>query len=222
MTLSLATYSALQTTVLDFMDRAGVTSDVAAAPAWIQLAEARLNRELGAVETDTTLAGVLDSRRIDISAVSMVQPVALFLAESGDDEVWIPFKTDGTFPYLATSGKPSKAAFDVSMTYIDFDCPLDSAYPFRLRYRERFALSDAAPTNWLLTNHPDVYLAATMMWGAGYHEDWPVGQTWKMVLDEAIPSIRHTIAQAKRATLSVDPAISSRGRYTLSNWTNDG
>jgi hypothetical protein len=160
--MTLSTYSTFKTAVQDWLTRSGIDAVVSDC---VTLAEAGLNRELGAVETDAALTGVLDNRRIDLSAVSMVQPIALFLAESGKDEIEIPFKTDGTFPYLATSGKPKKAAFDVSLGYIDFDCPLDSAYPFRLRYRQRFALSDSAPTNWLLTNHPDVYLAATMMWG---------------------------------------------------------
>lgn len=214
--MSLSTYSELKTAVLDWMVRTSQTGKVAD---WITLAEARLNRELGPVETDTTLTGTVNSRRIDISALSIVQPIALFLAETGSDEVRINPATDGTFEYLTTSGRPSKWAKDGD--YIDFDRPLDSAYPFRFRYRQRFALSDSATTNWLLTNHPDVYLAAAIVWGNGYNKNLSEAATWKQLLDETIPSIRHTIAQSKRAVLTVDPGLTSRGgAMSLSEWTN--
>lgn len=213
--MALSTYAELQTAVLDWMDRAGQTGNV---PDWIALAEARLNRELGAVETDTTLTGVVDSRRIDISAVSIVQPIALFLAETGSDEVLIQPGTDGTFPYLTTSGRPARWSIDG--TNIDFDRPLDAAYPFRFRYRQRFALVTSSP-NWLLTNHPDVYLAASIVWGSAYNKSLPDAAAWKQLLDEAIPSIKSSIAQSKRATLTVDRALISRGgALSQSEWTN--
>jgi hypothetical protein len=210
--MALATYADLQAAALDWMTRAGQTGQVVD---WIALAEARLNRELGAVEVDTTLTGVVGSNAISISSLSIVQPIALFLAETGRDEREIDPATEGAYPVRTTSGRPLKWSIDG--TAINFDCPLDSAYPFRFRYRQRFALSVTDP-NWLLTNHPDVYLAATIMWGAGYNEDWPNGAIWKTVLDEAIPQVKHSIAQSKRATLTVDPGLTRKGRYTLADW----
>lgn len=213
--MALSNYTELQASVLDWMVRAGQTGQVVD---WITLAEAQLNRKLGPVETDTTLTGVVDSRRIDISAVSIVQPIALFLAEVGSDEVRINPAADGTFPYLTTSGRPTKWAIDG--TNIDFDRPLDSAYPFRLRYRQRFALATSS-TNWLLTNHPDVYLAASIVWGSAYNKNLSEASAWKQLLDEAIPSIKSSIAQSKRAVLTVDPGLASRGgALSQSEWTN--
>ena len=211
MTLALANYTDLQATALDFMERTGVTADTAAVPAWVALAEARLNREIGAVETDASLTGTLNSRTIDISSQSMVQPIALMLAETSIDEREVLFRADGTFPYLTTSGRPDFVCVDG--TNLKFDRPLDDTYPFRLRFRQKFRLATAS-TNWLLTNHPDVYLAATLMWGAGYHTDWPNGESWKAILNEAIPSIKSTIAQNKRGVLTVDNALIARPRPT--------
>lgn len=210
--MALSNYTELQASALDWMTRAGQTGQVAD---WITLAEARLNRDLGAVETDATINGVSGSRRIDISALAMVQPIALFLAEVGNDEVFITPKADGTFPYLEDVGRPRVWALDGAN--IDFDRILDGAYPFRLRYRQRFNLA-ASSTNWLLTNHPDVYLAATLMWGAGYNEDWSNGSVWKGILEEAIPSIRSTIAQSKRSVSTVDRGLAMMGRSSRSGW----
>lgn len=211
--MSLSTYTDLQTAALTWMTRAGFTGDVAAAPDWVTLAEARLNRELEPLETDFNTVGVVDSRSIDISALSpaMVEPVALFVAPVGTgDEITLQPQAADTMVYLSTSFVPRQWCID-SPSAIKLDRPCDQAYRFRFRYVSRFALA-ATTTNWLLTNHPDVYLAAVLMWGAGYNEEWANGQVWKSVLDEGIVSVRSTINQQHRGTLRVDPMLSRIGR----------
>ena len=209
--MAITNYAELKTALTTWMTRGDVASQAADC---IALGEAGLNRELSAVEVDATLTGVLDSRSIDISALAMVEPIALFLAETSRDEVELTPQEDGTFPYRFLSGYPRFWAIDG--TNIDFDCPLDQAYPFRFRYRQRFALSDAAPTNWLLTNHPDLYLAATLVWGGVFIQDDPTASRWVSILNSALPSVKNIIAQSKRATLTVDSALMRRPRYP--NW----
>jgi hypothetical protein len=216
--MAIANKADLQTKAASWLRRSGNATFVAEVPDFITIAEGKLNRELGPVLTDTTLTGTAASRVIDISALSVVRPVALFLAETGSDEREVQFKADGTFPYLTTSGRPSFVAIDG--TNLNFDCPLSAAYPFRFRHQERFSLSISSSTNWLLTNHPDVYLAAVLMWGAGYLESWENGAVWKSTLDEGIRSVKSEIAQKKRSVLTVDPGLRSRGHYSLANWTS--
>src|SRR5688572_19275772 len=202
--MAISTFSELKTAIATWAARTGDADFVTRTTDCVTLAEAKLNRELGALEADATLTGTINSRRIT-TGLSIVEPVALWIAQTGQDEEPVQLQADGTFPYLTTSGKPTMAALDDGGTYIDFNCPLYTAYPFRFRYRGRIALSDASPTNWLLTNHPDVYLAASMMWGAGYQEDWQNGAVWKGMLQEGIPEIRHELAQQQRGMLRVDP-----------------
>lgn len=200
-------YAELQSEVATWMARASMAGR---ATDFITLAEAHLNREIPAVETDATLTGVVDSRRIDIAAQSMERPIALFLVDpSTGDEILLTQKTDGTFPYTDMSSQPSLWAIDG--TNIDFNCPLDQAYTFRFRFRQRFALSDSATTNWLLTNHPDVYLAAVLMWGGVFTRNSPFAGTFSSVLERVIPSIKSSIAQSKRAVSTVDPALAVIG-----------
>lgn len=203
-TLDFSTYSGLQAAALSFMDR----NDTDEVKGWIRLAEARLNRKLPAVEVDAALTGVAASRNIDISSLSIAQPNALWIADVGGDELPVTLKSLGTMALIDDGGFPTQWAMDVADSQIVFNRPCDEAYSFRLVYRERFALSDSVATNWLLTNHPDLYLAATMMWGAGYREDMPSGVTWKGLLDEGIDEVRHEIAKNKGNQLSVDPALS--------------
>lgn len=217
--MALANYADLQASALDWMTRAGQTGKVAD---WITLAEARLNRELSPIETDVTLVGTVDSRDIDISTLSMVEPVALWVSPyDGGSELILQPQSAGTMPYVGYSGLPAQWALGGSN--ITFDRKVSQAYQFRFRYVERFNLS-VTSTNWLLTNNPDLYLAATLMWGGGYNEDWANGQVWKSVLDEAIPSVRSLISRNKRGTLRVDPALSSigSGRWSYNDLVNNG
>lgn len=217
--MALDTYSSLKTSVLDWMVRADLSGNAAD---WVTLGEARLNRELNPVETDQSLTGVSDSREIDVSAYAIVEALALYLIDSGtSDERELIQKDD--FARSGTSGEPRFWDYlpHASAGKIIFDCPLDAAYTFRLRYRQRFALSDSATTNWLLTNHPDVYLAATLVWGSGFVEKFQEAGGFKTLLDEAIPSIRSLIADSKRAVATVDPALSRIGRRSHYNGTYD-
>lgn len=205
--MSITNYSELKTAVSNWMTRGDVAGQAAD---YISLAEAALNRELPAVEIDATLTGVINSRRIDITSQNCVEPIALFLSESGLNEVELVPLVDGTFPYRSASAYPRAWAIDGAG--IDFDCPLDQAYPFRFRFRQRFTLSDTSPTNWLLTNHPDVYLSAVLVWGGVFIQDDPTAARWAGILNSALPSVRSSISQSKRATLLVDNALLRRRR----------
>jgi len=128
------------------------------------------------------------------------------LRETGQSERELLPKSDGTFEYTDSTGCPMIWAIDQQA--IQFDRPLDQAYTFRFRYRERFELTVDAPTNWLLTARPDVYLAASIVWGGLYIQDPTKLGTWPQVLDVGLKSVKRIISQNRRAVLTVDPALS--------------
>lgn len=199
--MTISNYTDLQQAVSDWMARGDVSGNAAD---FITLAEARLNRELNPVETDASLVGVPSSRTIDISSIAMVKPIVLFIADTGGERALLP-RANGTFPYIDSNGAPCIWSIDGST--IAFDRPCDQAYSFRFRYQERFALSGSVTTNSLLRDHPDVYLAATLMWGGVFTQDGAYAAGFKGLLDQAIPDIRSTIAQSKRGVLTVDPGL---------------
>jgi len=212
--MALSNYADLLASVSDWMARTDLSGN---AGDFVALGEARLNRELTPVELNTTLTGTLNDPKIDISSLSMAAPVALFL----DDgiipaEMELTQKADGTFPYQTLSLRPRYWAIDG--TDIVFNCPLDQAYSFRFRFKQRFSLSEAAPTNWLLTYHPDVYLAASLVWGGLFIRDSPYAAQFQAVLNSDIPEVRHYIAQQDRAVATVDPALQRVGRIVRGNY----
>lgn len=213
--MALSSYSELQASVAAWLERADMTAVIVDC---ITLAEARLNRELGPVETDESLTGTTSSRTLDISALSIVEPIELWISDpGGGDEAELQQQSPSTMAYAETVGRPSQWAYP-STSELKLDRPCDQAYAFRFHYRQRFALSDSVTTNWLLTNHPDIYLAACLMWGAGYQEAFANGSVWKAILDEQLPNVAHNLAKGRKGTLRVDPGLARIGRRSSFNY----
>lgn len=220
--MSIASYSDLKTKVASWLRRSGNATFVAEVPDFIALAEARLNRELGPVETDASMTGTTDSRSLSISSLSLVEPIALWLADpSNQNERQVQKQSPASMAYVDSSGRPGQWCMDTATT-LALDRPCDIEYSFRFHYRQKFALSDSATTNWLLTNHPDLYLAASLMWGAGYLESWMNGANFKAMLDEGLRSVQRTISRQKRGSMRVDPALVRIGRRSYDDLVRNG
>jgi hypothetical protein len=202
--MAISTYSELKTAIADWMARSDISGS---ATDFITLAEARLNRLLEVVATTASLTGVSSSNVVSIASLQVVEPVSLYIT-ANVREYFVPQSALGTFYEQDVPNIPSNWAIEGSN--IRFDCPLDIPYPIRFTYQGRFALSDAAPTNEFLTNNPDLYLAASIVWGCTYTKD-PAVAAWKGALDEFVAEVRSINAQKKRSQLRTDPMLLRRG-----------
>jgi hypothetical protein len=218
--LAFDSYANLKTTVRNtWMDLSSAVMSDQTISDIVTLAESGLNRELGPVETNQALTGVVDSRALDVSAYSIVEPIALFIADAGsEDETLVQQQPPASMAYADSSGRPSQWCMDTTSS-IKLDRPCGAAYAFRFRYRQRFALSDSVTTNWLLLNHPDIYFAACMMWGATYPQDTQKGFAWNSLLEREIPRLRNTLSKQRRGTSRVDPALARIGHRPAFNFT---
>lgn len=208
--MSIANYSELQAAIVDWMARNDLTGN---AVDFITLGEARLNRLLGPVGTTATLTGVVGNKTISISSLSVQEPQNLYVS-SGEVEYYLTPRALGTYSESTTPGLPSMWAIEGDT--ITLDRELDEAYSFRFVYLGRFALSDSAPTNEFLTNHPDLYMAASIVWGSAYTKDLPQAAMWKQMLDEFTEEVAHDNARKKRSQLTVDPMLGLMGRLRYS------
>lgn len=210
--MTIAAYADLKTKVASWLRRAGNTTFVAEVPDIITFGEGRLNTELGAIETNVTLTGSVGSRSLDLTALTIVEPIALWLTPgTSQNETRLDVQSPELMSYAAANGEPRGWAYD-SEDAIKLDRPCDAAYSFRFRYRGRFALSAASTSNWLLENRPDIYLAASLMWGAGYLQSWPNAAVWQNLLDRDLPKVAHALARGRRGTLALDPVLAIGGR----------
>jgi hypothetical protein len=194
-------YTELQASITDWMARSDVSGQAAD---FITLGEAGLNRELKQVGTTTMLTGVSGQDYIDISALSMIEPKALFVHDT-DAEYEMTKQELGTYTKHEFSGRPNIWAIEGNR--IVFDRDLDQAYPFRFVYTGRFALSVSAPTNDFLTQNPDLYMAASIVWGSVYVKSRPDISLWSDMLGAFLASAKHIEARKARGDMIVDPAL---------------
>lgn len=207
--MAISTYAELQTAISDWMARTDVSGKAAD---FIALGEARLNRLLGVVGTTVTLTGTIGSATLSISALPIQEPQNLYVRD-GDSELCLTPRALGTYTTTTINGRPSIWAIEGET--IVLDRPLEQAYTFRFVYLGRFALSDAAPTNDFLTENPDLYLAAAIVWGCAYTKD-PAIAMWKSSLDEFTAEVSADNSRKKRSQLTTDPALSMIGRTRYS------
>ena len=80
-----------------------------------------------------------------------------------------------------------------------FDRPCDQAYGLTLRMLRAFSLSDAAPTNALLSDFPDIYLFATLSEAAPFLRDAELAAAYETKLNRAIDETNAKAARSRAA-----------------------
>lgn len=179
-----STYTSLQADIASLLHRTDLTSDITG---FISRAEARLNRalKLRTSETEATLAGVVSSRFVALPS-DFNGAIALWIVQDSEREM-LPSRLPKDLGIRATSGTPEEWAIDGSN--LAFDKPCDSAYTVYFRYYAKFELTVSAPTNWLLTNAPDLYLYASLLESAPFIRDDVRIATWKGYYDLALKEL---------------------------------
>ena len=159
--MSIGTYAQLTTALQDWSKRPDLPAYMAD---FVTLGEARINRDLRLRRqvTNTTLTTVsgtqgvtlptdwLETENLTISSSSPPRMVAILTPE----------QMDRSFPAGVWTGTPEYAA--VVGNTLQFGPTPDAAYSVSLDYYAKWAIATSL-TNWLLTNHPGVYLTAAMI-----------------------------------------------------------
>lgn len=172
--MSITTYAELQTAVGNWLDDTSLSSRIVE---FIALGEDAINDDLpniAAAWTDTTLTGTTDSRSIALPS-GFVEAQALFLTTFSTQGELVPF-VNGSFPLRTTSGTPT--GWSVNGENIDLDCPCDQAHTFLFKYRAKWDIANDS-TNWLLTNHPGIYLAASLVAAFLYRREMEAMAAWQ-------------------------------------------
>jgi hypothetical protein len=208
--MSIGTYAQLQTAVGTWMERSGVSEVTANVPDWIKLAESNLvlSLNLRALETETTLTGTVGSRALTLPS-DFKAPVSLFITTSGYGPAELTPQVAGKMGYSTTNSTPS--AWVIDGTGIKLNHPCDQAYTFAFRYEPlALALATTDP-NWLLTNHPGAYLAATLVEAYLFFGDADNAGIWQARMNQLVGLIKDNDARSKAiAVLTADPALLRR------------
>jgi hypothetical protein len=165
--MALATYSDLQTSIAAWLKRSDLTSII---PDFITLAEARIARDLRLRKqvVSTTLTTVANTQGVTLPSdfleaenltVASVNPPGML-------SVVTPEILDRKFPNNYFTGPP--VVYAVVGDKLLLGPTPDAAYSIEMDYYQRWAALSVTPTNWLLTNHPSVYLFAALAEASGY------------------------------------------------------
>lgn len=156
--MAISTYSELKTALANWSKRTDLSTVLGD---FIALAEARIQRSLlsRVQEVETELTMTPGSRYVALPA-DFDSPVALWLKANLPREQ-LPQLLPEHLCGSNTSGYPE--AWGIDGESIAFDKPASSAWLLDFRYSKPLALSDSAPTNYILTNYPDVYLFGSLV-----------------------------------------------------------
>jgi hypothetical protein len=181
--MSISAYSELKTAVESWLDHTLFSARV---PEFIALFEAAANRRLRVREQEAT---------------AVLTPSSGAVALPADYLAWRRVTSTGStrlelqyaHPSYLQAAYPSAAAgvariFTVEGSTLKVRPPDDT--PLELDYFQRIApLSDGAPTNWLLTAHPDLYLFGALVEAEMFGVNDERAPLWKARRDEIFDAV---------------------------------
>lgn len=204
----LRSYEGLKTAIQKWLERSDLIDQI---PDFIRLAEARFRRELVmpdmekviaiAPAASVTLPDDFDSiRAIGIPGYPALDQLSL------SDFNALPTQPNG----FATTGRPTKFAI-VAGAFGFWPTP-DQPYALKLTYRANLpSLSTGIQTNWLLLQHPDVYLFGALLQAEFYGWNDDRLPLIKGAVDEILSSI--TVSGTRKrygGQLAMKPATAER------------
>jgi len=208
--MAITTYAELQAAAANWLVRADLTARI---PEFITLAEARLNRVLRArmAEVEQPLTGVIGSRFVPLPS-GFAEALAVWI-EAPTGRRPLAFAEPALIGACSLRGEPG--AWSIDRDRLAFERPCDQAYGFTLRMLAKFALSNVAPANALLSDYPDVYLFATLCEAAPFLRDAELAGAYEARLERAIGEVNAKDARnraARRLTTELTPAfLEARG-----------
>jgi hypothetical protein len=182
--MSISTYSELKTAIAGWLHRSDLTSVLAD---FVTLSESKFNRRLRTRQQETAFSGTPTSYEIAIpSDLAAVRK----LWRTSDRWELIQRPID-TLTFLQEGGQSTGFAITDAFVF-DGTSEVGGIY-----FAKVTALSDAAPTNWLLTAYPDLYLWAGLAEAAFYSKDLNAAAMWTERTDALIKEINGTSQRDK-------------------------
>lgn len=193
--MPITNYTELKSAIADWLVRDDLTAVI---PSFIALAEAQIQRVVRHHKMMQRSEAEIDTRyfvlpndwvetvrfhvrgdrtyRLELTSLDDM----LQLRQANGDPSGIPTHFAHVGQQLEVYPSPS-GVFDVELLY----------------HKKIPALSEASPTNWLLTDHPDVYLYGALLQSAPYLDDDQRMQVWSTLYGNAIQAINQESKKAR-------------------------
>ena len=188
--MAITNYSELQTTISNWLNRADATTlDII--PDFIRLAEAKLNR-MEEIRDEANGTLTLNAETVSLPG-DYREKLKLTFDDGiryGEIEIIPPEMLALKKVSLGATGFPRFAAIISNGTKLRLAPVPDQAYVVTIDYVAALtALNDTDVVNWLLTNHPDIYMYASLVESAPYLKDDERIPVWKAERDERIAEL---------------------------------
>ena len=165
----ISTYAELKTAIADWLHRKDLAARI---PDFIMLAENRMNTEIRSRELEVILPVWASAANSTIDLPSdMVEMRRLRM--SGDRQDVLTYVTpDALASRYGNSASGYPSVFTVIGNKLQFGPVPDVNYLMELIYQRRITpLSDAAPSNWILSKYPDAYLYGALLAAIPYTQE---------------------------------------------------
>lgn len=206
--MAITTYSELKTAVADWLNRSDLTSAI---PNFISLAEAQMSRQIR-------------HRKMVMRATATMDTPYFAVPADWKETIRFQLNTNPITPLLYVT--PEQLLED-SQVYTSAGQPMffttigqqfevlpqpDGSYDAELLYYSKLTpLSDAAPTNWLLTESPDIYLYGTLAQSAPYLKEDERTAIWTSLYEKFIEDMRIADERARIGSSKLKPRLRTFG-----------
>jgi hypothetical protein len=167
--MALGTYSELVSEIGDWLDREDLTAKI---PTFIRLFEAQAERKLRLRQMLVTgEQGTLDDSGQLVLPVNFLALHNLSILDPNGNPVPLTYaakhQVDQRRTDLVSAGTPK--VYTISKNYLEVAPRPDADYTYELSYWEKIPkLSASVTSNWLISDHPDLYLYGSLMQAEPY------------------------------------------------------
>lgn len=178
-------YAALKTAIAGFLHRNDLTSMI---PTFIEMAEARFNRELRSSEQEETAI-------TDATTEFTTLPddfLQLRMMYSGNRKLTY-YPPERLQQMIDVSYVPQIPVYSIQdKQFRLYPTPTtENPTPLRILYWSKITpLSDTETTNWLLEKHPDLYLFASLLEARGFVKADSQMAMWEARVDKTLAQLR--------------------------------
>jgi hypothetical protein len=190
-------YASLQSAVTEYLARDQDATLIARIPTFIQLAEAKLNRQLFVRQMEQRSTGLVDLASNEPEFISLpadFQSMRRVRLSSVTGKPALEFKS-GTQMDEYRFGTADAAAqpryFTVFGDEIEIAPTPDSACTIEMVYRQNVPALASNGSNWLLTLAPDLYLYGALLESAPYIKEDGRIQTWGVGFTAALNDLNN-------------------------------
>lgn len=190
-------YSSLQLAVTEYLARDHDVTLIARIPTFIQLAEAKFNRQLFVRQMEQRATALIDLGSNEpefISLPSDFQSMRRVRLSSVTGKPCLEFRS-GTqmdeYRFATSDVAAQPRYFTVFGSELELAPTPDAAYTIEMVYRQNVPALASTDSNWLLRMAPDLYLYAALLESAPYIKEDARIQTWGLGLMSALADLNN-------------------------------